>query len=215
VQQWPSGSLLYDYYGSGFFLQNNLSGRIKIVGPPPPLETTIISNPTNLYAGYSGGFTGVVSGTPTAYFWDFGDGTIVSNSASAVHAWMQGGDFQVRLRAFDDANQGGVTATCEVHVTAPLLEVSLSETEVYLAPGQTHEFSGQITGVVDWYLWYFGDGFTIAGIPPSDLHAPVWSYSWTSPGDHEVVLSAFNAYATAGISTTSIVHVVESPAFRK
>jgi hypothetical protein len=210
VQSMPPDSLLYDYYGSGFFLQNNLSGRIKIVAPLPPLEATIISNPTNLYAGYSGGFTGLISGNPSAYFWDFGDGTIVSNSAWAMHAWMQGGDFQVRLRAVDDANQAGVTATCLVHVAVPQLQVSLSETEVTLAPGEPHEFAGQITGVVDYYLWQFSNGNTILGVPPSDLHAPAISGAWTSPGDYQVVLSGFNAYS-GGISATSIVHVVEAP----
>jgi PKD repeat protein len=211
VQSMPPDSLLYDYYGSGFFLQDNQSGRIEIVAPPPPLETTIMGNPTNLYAGYSGGFTGVVSGTPTAYFWDFGDGTIISNSASALHTWMQGGDFQVRLRAFDDANQAGVTATCLVHVTVPSLQVSLYETEVTLARREAHQFSGQITGIVDWYLWDFGDGYTVAGSPPSDLHSPVIQHSWFSAGDFNVVLRGFNAYATGGVSATSLVHVVDAP----
>jgi hypothetical protein len=207
----PFGGPLESYYGSGFFLQNNLSGRIKIVAPPPPLETTIISNPTNLYAGYSGGFTGLVSGSPSAYFWDFGDGTIVSNSAWAVHTWTQGGDFDVKLRAVDDANQGGVTATCQVHISVPTLEVSLNETEVSIAPGEAHNFAGQITGLVDWYLWHFSDGYSIAGLPPSDLHSPAFPYSWTSPGDYQVVLSGFNAYLPGGISATSIVHVIASP----
>jgi PKD repeat protein len=207
----PFGGPLENYYGSGYFLQNNLSGRIKIVAPPPPLETTIIGNPTNLYAGYSGGFTGLVSGNPSAYFWDFGDGTSVSNSAWAVHTWTQGGDFQVRLRAFDDANQAGVTASCLVHVSVPPLGVSVNETEVTVAPGEAHEFAGQITGVVDWYVWQFGDGYSIAGLPPSDLHAPAITHSWSSIGDYQVVLSGFNGYATGEISATSIVHVVESP----
>jgi len=65
--------------------------------------------------------------------------------------------------------------------------------------------------VVDWYLWDFGDGFTIAGIPPSDLHAPVITHSWFSPGDYNVILRAFNGYAVGGISATSIVHNVEEP----
>jgi len=93
----------------------------------------------------------------------------------------------------------------------PQLQVSLSETEVTLASGEAHEFAGQITGVVDYYLWHFSDGYTIFGVPPSDPYAPAIPYAWTSPGNYQVVLSGFNAYVPGGISATSIVHVVESP----
>jgi hypothetical protein len=210
VQSMPSDSLLYEYYGSGFFLQNNLSGRIKVVARLPPLEMTIISNPTNLYAGYSGGFTGLISGNPSAYFWDFGDGTIVSNSVWAVHTWTQGGDFEVKLRAVDDANQGGVAATCLVHISVPTLQVSLNEKEVTLAPSEAHEIAAQITGVVDWYRWDISDGLSILGVPPTDPYATSYSHSWAGPGEFQVVLSGFNAYSGV-ISATSIVHVVEPP----
>jgi hypothetical protein len=124
--------------------------------------------------------------------------------------WTQGGDFEVRLRAFDDANQAGVAATCLVHVAVPPLQVTLNETEVTLAPSEVHEFAGQITGVVDWYRWDF-NGYIILGGPPSDLHAPAIKNYWTSPGDYQVVLSGFNAYLPGGISATSMVHVVASP----
>src|SRR5262249_28124588 len=51
-----------------------------------------------------------------ASIWDFGDGTSVSNQPYTSHAWTVPGDYAVVLRADNEGQSGGVSATVTIHV---------------------------------------------------------------------------------------------------
>ena len=70
-----------------------------------------------------------IGGRVTASRWEFGDGTVVSNRPYASHAWEGPGNYAVVLRAYNDSNPGGVSATVTVHVVSqPVHYVALTST---------------------------------------------------------------------------------------
>ena len=76
---------------------------------------------TNVAAGSQIPFTAVIDGWPSASVWDFGDGMVVSNRPYASHAWATAGDYLVVLRAYNDSQPAGVSASVAVHVPVKLL----------------------------------------------------------------------------------------------
>jgi PKD repeat protein len=67
-------------------------------GSSPPVAS-FTGGPTNGFAGFSAVFTNNSTGTITNYIWDFGDGTIVTNSTgvNVTHVYAAGGDYNVTL----------------------------------------------------------------------------------------------------------------------
>jgi hypothetical protein len=92
-----------------------------------PLQVAIQSAYTNVAVGSPGNFSALIDGRTTASAWDFGDGTVISNQPYAGHPWTSLGDYAVVLRAFNEDNPGGVSATSIVHV--------LSNPVYYVAAG--------------------------------------------------------------------------------
>ncbi|MCB1130391.1 MAG: PKD domain-containing protein, partial [Verrucomicrobiae bacterium] len=59
------------------------------------------------------------NGDPLAYFWDFGDGTVSTNSPTVSHAWATGGSYTVSVTVSD--MKGGITTdTALMVVSDPL-----------------------------------------------------------------------------------------------
>ena len=85
-----------------------------------PLSVSLLAPYTNVVAGYTANFAAAIAGRLTASQWDFGDATVASNRPYASHAWGAPGDYLVVLRAYNDSNPGGVSATAMVHVTQPV-----------------------------------------------------------------------------------------------
>jgi len=84
---------------------------------------------TNVAAGFSVDLIGFIEGRVSSSRWEFGDGTVASNWPYAAHAWVAPGDYAVVLRAYNNSNPGGVSATVLVHVvTQPVHYVSANST---------------------------------------------------------------------------------------
>ena len=81
-----------------------------------PLEVSIVSSFTNAAIGSPIPFTAVIQGRASASVWDFGDGVIVSNRPYANHTWTVPGDYLVELRAYNDSQPSGVSATLAMHL---------------------------------------------------------------------------------------------------
>jgi len=91
------------------------------------LTVGISSSFTNTTPGLDLDFVAQISGQATASWWDFGDGTVISNQPYASHHWTTLGNYPVVLWAYNDANPGGISATVMVHVvTQPVFYVAIS-----------------------------------------------------------------------------------------
>ncbi len=80
------------------------------------LNVAIMVSSTNAASGFAVNLEGLISGRATVLEWDFGDGTAVSNQLHVTQVWRMNGDYQVVLRAYNDAYPAGVTATVTIHV---------------------------------------------------------------------------------------------------
>jgi len=93
------------------------------------LSVAISAAYTNVAAGFGVEFAAVIEGRPSASVWDFGDGTIVSNSPYAQHAWTAAGDYVVTLTAYNESHPEGVEASLTMHIeSAPISYVMLGST---------------------------------------------------------------------------------------
>jgi len=81
-----------------------------------PLSAAIAATFTNVATGFTVGLTGLIEGRPSASTWDFGDGTGTTNQPYTSHVWASPGDYAVVLRAYNETQPGGITATVIVHV---------------------------------------------------------------------------------------------------
>lgn len=94
-----------------------------------PLGVGIQAAYTNAAAGFSVPFVGQITGHAAASQWNFGDGTILSNSPYASHSWAAPGNYTVRLTAYNDSNPGGASATITLQVvTQPVSYVASDNT---------------------------------------------------------------------------------------
>jgi hypothetical protein len=81
-----------------------------------PLGVGVATPFTNVAVGFSLQLTALIEGRATANSWDFGDGEPASNEPFASHAWTAPGDYTVVLRAYNDSQPDGISATVTVHV---------------------------------------------------------------------------------------------------
>ncbi len=89
---------------------------------------------SNIAAGFPLGLTAVITGEATVSRWEFGDGTVISNWPYASHAWSAPGDYVVVLRAFNQSNPAGVSATVLIHVGAQPTHYVALDSAAPLAP---------------------------------------------------------------------------------
>lgn len=132
---------------------------------------------TNVNLVYS--FTDLSTGTPTTWFWTFGDGT-TSTQQNPTHTYSNTGTFQVCLVT---TNNCGSDTTCRsISVVCPQPSASFSQTANSLVVAFTDLSTGNPTS----WSWDFGDG-TPASIQSNPTH------TYTAAGTYQVCLTATNA----------------------
>ncbi len=98
-----------------------------------PLSVNIVAAYTNVAVGFPVEFTALIEGRTTASVWEFGDGVVVSNQPYASHAWTAPGDYAVVLRAYNESQPAGTSATLTIHVVEAIHHVAVGSTNP-LAP---------------------------------------------------------------------------------
>ncbi len=91
-----------------------------------PLNADIAASFTNVTVGFVVNLTGTIGGRNAASSWDFGDGITTTNQPYTSHAWAAPGDYMVVLRAYNETQPAGISATSAVHVVAGIHYVALS-----------------------------------------------------------------------------------------
>ncbi|MDR3456454.1 MAG: choice-of-anchor Q domain-containing protein [Verrucomicrobiae bacterium] len=80
--------------------------------------------------------------------------------------------------------------------------VAIVATYTNIAPGYTNAFQANISGAVYASRWDFDDGTVVS-------NEPYMSYSWSTLGDHHVMLTAYNDTHPMGQTAIFIVHVYQ------
>ena len=94
-----------------------------------PLQVALSATHSNVTPGFRVDFTAFIGGRTAMSYWDFGDGTTLTNQPCASHNWSTPGDYSVVLTACNESNPEGVRASSAVQVrTPPLHYVTLDST---------------------------------------------------------------------------------------
>ena len=152
---------------------------LSVVTTPTLEGTPIQFNGTVIDPGYlvnnSGGGSSL---------WDFGDGTIVTNTLTPTHIYPDNGTFTVTLTVTDTAGASDTDfAVVEVANVAPSVSAGADQT---ITLGDVASFSGIFAdpGTDDTHFieWDFGDGNSIFNTLAPD-------YTYTAPGTYTVTLT--------------------------
>lgn len=96
---------------------------------PYPLSVAFFISYTNVAVGFNVDLITMLDGEVESSVWDFGDGTRMTNTPYASHAWVLPGDYEVVLTAYNVGKVRGVSASATVHVAEQsVYYVSLSST---------------------------------------------------------------------------------------
>ena len=106
----------------------NINGNITV---------SIGAASTNAAPGFPYSFEADISGSITASTWNFGDGTVVTNVAYAIHTWANVGDYPVTLTAYNDTYPNGLSVTDIIHVAAPKVFYVKLNNQTPVAPYDT------------------------------------------------------------------------------
>jgi PKD repeat protein len=136
-------------------------------------------------------------GGPTAWTWEFGDGTF-STGPDTSHSWDAVGAYRVTLRI--EAPEGTASASVTIEVIddttrgRPIADFAFSASRIEV--GQSVTFTDRSTGTVDELSWDFGDGNTSS--------EETVEHSWDNAGSYQVALTATNALGSDTSETVTI-----------
>lgn len=142
-------------------------------------------------------FTDNTTGVPTAWIWDFGDGSPTSALQNPTHSYTATGTYTVQLIAFGGTGCAD-TITGNITVT-PIPTADFTFTSV--CTNDTTFFNSTSLGTPDTFVWNFGDGSTDATNNPTPFHI------YTTSGTYNVTLTA--GYAASGC-THSVTYTVDA-----
>jgi len=116
-----NGSTTNSYFVGYFILNPNGSMTFTRASAVTAPTASFTGGPTTGFAGFSAMFTNTSTGTITNWVWNFGDGTIITNTtgANVTHAYATGGNYNVTLTVFGPGGSNGLTQPNFV-TTSPL-----------------------------------------------------------------------------------------------
>ncbi len=148
-------------YGDRIVWQDSRSGNWDIYMCTLGLSIPVASFTSNVTSGNAPltvAFTDTSTGTPTSWYWTFGDGT-TSTKHNPTHKYSKAGTYTIKLTVKNAAGRNTVTKTDYIKVvTKPVATFSASPTSGK-AP-LTVAFTDKSTGSPTSWYWNFGDGTT-------------------------------------------------------
>ncbi|MCA9912135.1 MAG: PKD domain-containing protein, partial [Anaerolineae bacterium] len=147
-------------------------------------------------------FDNLSEGPVSSSFWDFGDGsTLTDNSSRVCHTYSSGDrNFTVTLRVEGSSASVFSTATQTIFVTAaPLAQISVTSSSIFW--GDTVDFSSaNSTGIITDWEWDFNSDGTIDSTDPNP-----GGISFTNLGSNPVTL---RVTGPGGTSTAQVIIMV-------
>jgi PGF-pre-PGF domain-containing protein len=191
------GNYTVTLWASNDITSNNTANYITVKEKPvvPVVVASFNANVTSGKAPLTVRFEDSSSGDPTAWKWDFGDGTS-STVQNPVHTYTAAGTYSVTLTAINGAVNN--TAKKDDYITAgngPKASFTASPLEGE-AP-LTVKFTDTSTGSVTSWLWEFGDGSTSTSKNPS--------HKYSAAGTYSVKLTVTNSFDSS-TSAPSFIH---------
>lgn len=139
------------------------------------------------------------SNSPTAWYWNFGDG-FTSTMQNPQHTYTSPGTYTVIFTVSNQYGSNTITATDFIHAFSGPLPIADFNCDKFTGPNPlTVKFTNLSTSSDEWE-WQFGDGNI------SFLKDPVYTYS--SPGYYTVFLMARNQTGMDTEIKENYIHVI-------
>ncbi len=124
-------------------------------------------------------------GTPTSWYWDFGDGMNSKHAQTATHTFKNPGKYNVSLTVNNSVSSSTLTKTNYITVNAPQApiadffspEVYHTETSGGSITKKTVSFIDNSIGSPTSWLWDFGDGNTSTEQNPTHMYDKEGGYT--------------------------------------
>ncbi len=174
------------------FVQSNLftvSGRLLTAVTPLPNFAKILT-PTTGTAPVTVAFTDTSTGAPTAWSWDFGDGT-TSALRDPIKIYNAAGTYTVRLTV---TNAAGKVSTSQTVTVSAAPAANFTNSLPNGLPPVSISFTDTSTGNPASWSWAFGDGASSTLQNPSHIYAAAGTYT--------INLTVTNPAGSASVSKT-------------
>ena len=145
-------------------------------------------------------FTDTSGNAPTAWEWNFGDGTANSTEQNPMHTYNGAGLFDVTLTAI---NAGGSSSTLKigyVNVTVQNSVVDFSANQTSGIVPLTVQFWDNSSNAISWE-WYFGDGTTNSTEPNPE-------HTYGVAGIYDVTLTVTYAQGNNSTQKASFINAL-------
>ena len=155
----------YDPYQDPDAPEYYLPGGVGYIDPDEgvedPVELAIypdfIVSTTQATVGVEINFEDRSDGEVSSYSWDFGDGSPIADTPTALHAFSSPGTYDVTLTIADDSNGTQATKTLEIRIGGAI-EADFDVSTTTPLTGQAISFANVSSGSINSYTWDFGDG---------------------------------------------------------
>ncbi|WP_229395547.1 PKD domain-containing protein [Methanosarcina sp. DH1] len=180
-----------DYRSPGGIYMATLS-----YGPSLPVAD-FSASPTSGKTPLNVKFTDTSTGSPTSWYWNFGDGS-KSYLQNPTHKYSKVGSYTVSLTVKNAKGSNKVTKTDYIIViTKPVAAFSASPTSGK-APLKV-KFTDKSTGTPTKWKWNFGDGTISREKNPT--------HQYTQKGNYKITLTVSNAAGSNTITKTNFIKV--------
>ena len=178
------------------------TGYIKVSSPSSAKPVAAFSaSPTSGKTPLKVAFTDTSTGSPTSWFWKFGDGS-KSYLQNPTHKYSKAGTYTVNLTVKNAKGSNTVTKTDYIKViTKPVANFTSSVTSGKVPLKVA--FTDTSTGIPAKWIWDFGDG------SKSYLQNPTHKYS--KAGIYTVNLTVKNAKGSNMVTKTDYIKVITKP----
>jgi PKD repeat protein len=151
--------------------------------------------PRSPTSGQAVNFTDISGNAPTAWSWNFGDGTS-SASQNPTHAYAVSGIYTVSLTATNVAGSSTATRIITVLTAGGNLTANFT----YAVNGQFVTFADTTAGNPKTWAWNFGDGQTSSIQNPTHAYAAAGAYTVTLTAINQSGSNSTNQAVTANAS---------------
>jgi uncharacterized repeat protein (TIGR01451 family) len=149
-------------------------------------------------------FSDLSTGDPTAWAWDFGDGSVIDSSSHPLHTYALTGTYTVSLTVTRDqpAHSDTVIKYDLITVTLPPLEADFSATPQFGLPPLAVTFTDLSVGNVLTRTWDLDNGMTAL--------LPTLTRTYTTLGYYTVSLTIQDIYRSDSVVRPRYIHVTDN-----
>ncbi|MFC1715606.1 PKD domain-containing protein [Candidatus Poribacteria bacterium] len=196
--------------GTGLANARNSASITVTINQPPIADA---GEDRTIWAGdvvlFDGGGSTDPDGGLLKYYWDFGDGTTDENM-NPTKIYKSGGVYQVTLTVKDDSALPFSSDVDQIVIRVAEAPVADAGPDQTVYANTAVQFDGSkstdLDGVVNSFLWDFGDGSTGGGATPTHIY--------TEPGIYRVLLTIVGDQVDESDNTDkdeAVVTVVSAP----